>query len=189
MLSVLRNLKIRGFQIPLLVTLRNAFAGRYLALTREREATEQDLGDLVNAYSEFSFFRMHESKVLADRLLKLLEAGIAQGRTGLNDSQIAFLMYALSCRHELSHAEARIRSVLLKEVGRQLASFKMQDLVKVAVNLNRMDLFDLDNQEFTLVRQITDRIYASVTELEERTIYELIRAENIGKMPGFYRLY
>lgn len=82
--------------------MRNAFASRYLSLTRDRQATEQDLGDLVNAYSEFSFFKMSEGRVLSERLLKLLESGLEKGRTGLNDSQIGFLMYTLSCRFELS---------------------------------------------------------------------------------------
>jgi hypothetical protein len=54
---------------------------------------------------------------------------------------------------------------LLQEVGKQLQTLKMQDLVRVAVNLNRMDLFDLDNRELNTIKQIADRILNSITEL------------------------
>lgn len=61
--------------------------------------------------------------------------------------------------------------------------------MKVAVNFNRMELFDLETHEFSLLKQIADRILANVSELDERTIYELIRGENVGRMPGFMKLY
>jgi hypothetical protein len=186
---VLRTLKSRNFQSPLATTIRNAITARYLALLQERESTEHDLGDLVNAFAELTYFRLKESRVVADRLLKLIEAGSEQGRTGLSDTQISFLMWALSLRAELGNVECRIRSVVLREVGKQLGSIKVQDLVRVAVSLNRMDLFDLEPSEFSLLRQMTDRIFGSITELDERTIYELIRADNTGKLPGYFRIY
>jgi hypothetical protein len=144
---------------------------------------------LVNAYAELTFFRVKETKQVADKLLKLLEAASLQGRSGLTDSQISFLLWGLSIRPELGLVESRIRSHVLKEIGKQLGSFKLYDLVKIASNINKTDLFDLDNNEFQVLKQITDRLMNSITELDERNIYELIKSENVGKMPGIYRIY
>jgi hypothetical protein len=52
-------------------------------------------------------------------------------------------MFGLSMRPELSISESRIRSALIKKVSERLSTIKMQDLVKIGANLNRMDLFDL----------------------------------------------
>lgn len=185
---MLRNLKSRGFQAPIF-TIRNAIAGRYLALLQERESTEQDLGDLVNALAELTFFRMREGRLVVERLLKLLEAGSEGGRVRLGDNQISYMLWTLSMRPELSNLEQRLRSLVLGELGKQLASIKLEDLVRVAVNINKMDLFDLEPHELSLMRQISDRIFASITELDERTICDLIRADNTGKLPGFFRIY
>jgi hypothetical protein len=127
--------------------------------------------------------------VIADRLFKLLEAAREQGKSGLTDSQMSFLLWGLSLRPELGPVEIRIRSHVLREIGNQLGSIKLNDLVKIAVNVNKTDLFDLEANEFNVLKQVSDRIFANITELEERTIYELIRSDNVGKMPGIYRIY
>ena len=70
---------------------------------------------------------------------------IKKGNLGLSETQITYLSWGLSQRSELGFTESRILSLLIQEVGRELQSFKLQELVRVAVNLNRMDLFHLDN--------------------------------------------
>lgn len=110
---------------------------------KEREQTEQDIGDLINSYAELTFFHVKETKIIAERLSKLLDAASQQGKSGLTDSQMSFLLWGLSLRHDLNQMESRIRSHVIREVGNQLGSFKLTDLVKIAVNINKNDLFDL----------------------------------------------
>ena len=172
-----------------MTNLRSLLASKYIAQLQQHQSSEQDLSDLVNALVEFTFFNLREKKTISDRLFKLLEENIKKGNLGLSETQITFLSWGLSQRSELGFTESRIRSLLIQEVGRELQSFKLQDLVRVAVNLNRMDLFDLDNSELSTLRQIAERILKSITELEEKTVFELIRSPNVGKLPGIYRIY
>lgn len=79
--------------------------------------------------------------------------------------------------------------MLLRDVGTMVDSMKLQDLARLGAHLNSMDLFELEGNEFQVIRQITDRLLASISDLEERTIYDLIRAKNVGKSQGFQRLY
>lgn len=163
---MLRNLKTRGYNSTQFNNLRTSLTSRIVALVYAREQTEQDIGDLVNTYAELTFFRVKDVRQIAERLFKLLEAATEQGRIGLSDSQISFLLWGLSIRPELGLIESRIRSHILREIGNHLSSFKLKDLVKIAVNINKTDLFDLQNNEFQVLKQITDRIMSNVTDLD-----------------------
>jgi hypothetical protein len=74
-------------------------------------------------------------------------------------------------------------------VTEQLSSISLNELVRVAVSLNRMEFLDFSGEEFSQVRMITNRIFESVNDLEENSIYELIRGDNNSKYTGFYRIY
>nr|BAK00111.1 predicted protein [Hordeum vulgare subsp. vulgare] len=66
---------------------------------------------------------------------------------------------------------------------------RLQDLVRLAAHINSMDLFELEPSDFSVIKQISDRISAGIIELDERSIYDLIRAKNIGKAPGLQKIY
>jgi hypothetical protein len=190
LLSVLRSLRIKGYMSPALITLKSQLTGRFTALVREKRIEELELTDLVGGYNELSFFRAgQECRLVAGKIARLLEEGVAQGRIPFTNSQAFFLLHCLSQRAELSPPETNIRSQLLRRVVEQLSSIKLHELVRVAVSLNRMEFFDLTGEEFSQVRMISQRIAEGVTALDENSLYEFIRGEFNSKFNGFFRIY
>lgn len=51
-----------------------------------------------------------------------------------------------------------------------------------------MNFYDLENDQFSIVKQLTDKIFDNISELEEKNIYELIRGDFNSKFYGFYRI-
>jgi hypothetical protein len=185
----MRNLKAKGYHSSRFNTLKNQLTESYISLIKERVPVESDLSDYINVHFEFTSFKHnHEAKIIAEKILRILEKGAAEGKINIYDNQISFLFFSFSSKPELTRVERKIRAILIRKLGRELDSVKLQDLVRIVVNLNRTDLFDLEGIEFSILKQITDRIFASVTDLEERTIYDLLKCTNIGKMPGFYKI-
>jgi hypothetical protein len=52
-----------------------------------------------------------------------------------------------------------------------------------------MEFFDMNGEEFALVRLITQKLAENITDLEEDSIYEIIRGDFNSKFNGFYRIY
>lgn len=140
---MLRNIKNKGFAPNGIYKLKEVLVKRYNGLIKDREPTENDITDFINAYYEISTFHgYNECRVIASKLLKALESAKEKGKTTITDSQIGFLFYAFSLNSELSNTENRIRSILMQKVNSELETMKIHDLIKIAVNLNRSDSFD-----------------------------------------------
>jgi hypothetical protein len=98
-------LRSRGFNSANFASVRNFLASRYMSLLQQRQPTDQDLNDLVNAFNEFTYFHLREKKMLTDRLLSLLEQNMdKQGKLGLTESQMGYLAWGLSMKSELNYS-------------------------------------------------------------------------------------
>ena len=186
---MLRNIKNRGFIPNGIFKFKEVLVKRYNALIKDREPTENDITDFINAYYEVCSFHGNECRTIASKLLKALETANEKGKATISDNQIGFLFYAFSLNSELSSTENRIRSLLMQRVNAEIETMKIHDLIKIAVNLNRSDSFNFEPFEFKTISKITEKILNSIPDLEERSIYDLIRSENVGKLPGFVKIY
>lgn len=119
---MLRNIKNKGYIPNGMYKLKEVLIKRYNSLIKEREPTETDIPDFINAYFEVSGFLGHynECKIIASKLLKALESAKEKGKTNITGSQIGFLFYAFSLNSELSNIENRIRSILMQKVNSEL---------------------------------------------------------------------
>lgn len=109
---------------------------------------------------------MAESKIITEKILRVLDNDSSIGKFSVNGGQISFLLYTLSIRPDLSFTEIKIRTVLLKQIQKQFESFKLYEIVRIASSLNKMSFYDLEGDEFSIVKQLTDKIFDNITELE-----------------------
>lgn len=163
---MLRNIKNRGFIPNGIFKFKEVLVKRYNALIKDREPSENDITDFINAYYEIcSFHGNNECRIIATKLLKALETANEKGKTNITDNQIGFLFYAFSLNSELSNTESRIRSLLMRRVSSEIETVKVHDLIKIAVNLNRSDSFDFEPYEFGTIAKITEKIHNSIPDL------------------------
>lgn len=60
-------------------------------------------------------------------------------------NQVTFLMHILSIREDLSFLEIKIRRILMKQVQTALPTLKLNELVKFASKVNKLDSFDFNS--------------------------------------------
>lgn len=80
-------------------------------------------------------------------------------------NQVTFLMHALTIRDELTFVEIKIRRILMKQVQNVLPTLKLNDLVKFACKVNKLDTFDFNSEEFLITKQLVTKILADIEEI------------------------
>jgi hypothetical protein len=169
---------------------KSSLVTKYIKEIRDKKPEELELPELINCYYEVAYYKnSYDCKVVADKISTILDEGLLQDKVALVPTQISFLLYCLSIRSDLTFGEVKIRSILLKKIQQQFSVFKLHELIKFAVSLNKMHFFDIGWEDHNIVKQITDNIYENITELEEKNIYELIKGEYNSKFVGFLRIY
>lgn len=66
---------------------------------------------------------------------------------------------------------------------------QIKDIVTACVDLNKMDILDMDAEEYNNIKIIGEKIIDSLHELEERSIYDFLKGDNISKHHIFTKIY
>lgn len=80
-------------------------------------------------------------------------------------NQVTFLMHAFTIREDLTFTEIRIRRILMKQVQNALPTLKLNDLVKFASKVNKLDSFDFNSEEFLIAKQLVTKILSEIEEI------------------------
>lgn len=169
---------------------KQQLAARYAELLRARTTTPSDLSSLINSLFELvSSNSWNESRLVSEKILRLLEEGSKDQRLVLGDNQCAFLLHVLSLKGDFSRTEINLRSQILERVVAQLSTFKLEDLVKIAISLNKMEIIDFKNSDLGRLKLILNKVFDNITDLDEKSVFELIRGDHVCKYPGYARIY
>jgi hypothetical protein len=135
-----------------------------------------DISELLYGYFELIFF---QRSFFTNSLLRHLWYAIERDldNKGLfTINQLNFILHLFS-KINLNLSEIRIRKYVIDCVVSKLPSMKSSEIMSAVIDLKKMDLSNFDQEDILNIKLIGERILEGIDQVEERSIYDFLRAE------------